>query len=94
MAEHKVPVTGVHAVNSRGELALFIEPAAASLRPTRIRRVGNSLAVLSEDTPVSVRGYGERAVDAARRKRQALVVELDERTAVVSRESMVPIEEA
>ena len=93
MREFQVPLTGVSAVNARGELALIIEPVAEGLRPTEVRRLGNRLAVLSGQTPVSVRGYGERAAHAARTRREALVVEVDEATSAVRRETLVPIVE-
>lgn len=77
-----VPMTGVSAVNARGELALFIAPLAPASVPTEVSQASNRLAVLSGGIPVSVRGYSERAADAARRAMRrgeaVLVVEVDE----------------
>jgi hypothetical protein len=91
MREFQVPVTGVSAVNARGELALFIEPVSSALRPTLVRRLGNRLAVLSGSTPVNVRGYTERTAEVARTRSEALVCEIDVDGGSVRRETMVPI---
>lgn len=77
-----VPMTGVSAVNARGELALFIAPLAPASVPTGVSQAANRLAIMSRGIPVCVRGYSERAADAARRAMRRgdtiLVVEVDE----------------
>ncbi len=90
-----VPMTGVSAVNARGELALFIAPLAPASVPTEVRQAWNRLAVHSRGIPVSVRGYSGRAADAARRAMRrgetVLVVEVDEARQETVRVTPVPV---
>lgn len=87
-----VPLTGVSAVNARGEVALIIPPLHPSAVPTAVLQSSNRLVVMSGGRPVSVRGYSDRAADAAQRKRWALVLEIDEASEAVVRATEVSVE--
>ncbi len=87
-----VPLTGVSAVNVRGEVALIIPPLHPAAPPTSVLQSANRLVVMSGERPVSVRGYSDRAADAAQRKRRALVLEVDEASETVVRATDVAVE--
>lgn len=70
-----LPVTGIGAVNARGEGAVFIDSVDGG-PPDGLRIDANRIAVMREGKVLSVRGYGELTVAALSRRRRGVVVEL------------------
>lgn len=79
MSEDRLPVTGVGMVNARGEVVLVVDKIEGE-RPNAVRMESNRIAVLRDETVLSVKAYGELVTDALRRKGAILVVELVDST--------------
>lgn len=92
MSETASNVTGVSAVNARGEVLLFVDPLPRGVRPTHVKRRDGRLVVMCGEAPVSVKTYGERANAAASAKGEVIVAELQESSNEIVRATPVPVE--